>query len=186
MSEDFRSAVGRLRGPLLAALAPVTACAVALGGLTTWVGSGGAGRPARIEVGAGRVFLPFGDTEDTSAYFRITNRGASADRLTGVTSDSRAADEAMLGRHRTTGGGAAYMSGADSVEVPAHGTLAMSPLGVDVMLRARGRWRVGDTVPFTLHFRDGGSIRAEAVVVRPSAGGTNSPTSVTTQGVEKR
>ncbi|MFI8879246.1 copper chaperone PCu(A)C [Streptomyces sp. NPDC055243] len=169
MSKDFRSAARGLRGPLLAALAPVTACAVALGGLTAWVGAGGAGRPARIEVAAGRVFLPYGDTQDTSAYFRITNRGGSADRLTGVTSDSPAADQAMLGRHRTTGGRAAYMSGTGSAEVPAHGTLAMSPLGVDVMLRARGRWQVGDTVPFTLHFRDGGSVRAEAVVVRPGA-----------------
>ncbi|MEU5954312.1 copper chaperone PCu(A)C [Streptomyces sp. NPDC047525] len=167
MSEDLRSAARRLRAPLLAALAPVTACAVALGGLTTWVGAGGAGRPARIEVGTGRVFLPYGDTRDTSAYFRITNRGGSADRLTGITSDSPAADQTMLGRHRTTEGRAAYMSGAASVEVPAHGTLAMSPLGTNVMLRARGRWQAGDTVPFTLHFRDGGSIRADAVVVRP-------------------
>ena len=156
----------RLTETLLTALAPVAACSVALGALTTWVVSGRAGEPARIEVTAGRVFLPYGDTRDTAAFFRITNSGDADDRLVRVES-SGVGGEVTLGRHRTTGGGAAYRDPVDSVAVPAHGSLTMSPHGLDVILRAGPRWELGDPVRFTLHFRRGGPVAVEAVVVSP-------------------
>ncbi|MFE0420488.1 copper chaperone PCu(A)C [Streptomyces tendae] len=156
----------RLTDTLLAALAPVAACSVALGGLTTWTASGNAGSPARIEATAGRVFLPFGDVRDTAAFFRIANSGDGDDRLLKVTS-SAAGGAATLSRHRMTGSGAAYAQTVDSVAVPAGDSLAMSPHSVDVTVRAGAGWREGDLVPFTLHFERSGPVRTLAVVVRP-------------------
>lgn len=156
----------RFADGLLAALAPIAACGVALGGLTTWVGSGGAGSPARIAVADGRVFLPYGDVRDTAAFFRITNTGGADDRLLKVTSSAVGGDMS-LSRHRMTSGNAASAQTVDSARVPAGGGLAMSPYGLDVTLRAEPRWRTGTYVPFTLHFEHGGRIEVQAVVVRP-------------------
>ncbi|MFE5818815.1 copper chaperone PCu(A)C [Streptomyces sp. NPDC056479] len=151
---------------LLAALAPITACSVALGGLTTWVNTGNAGGPARIAVTDGRVFLPYGDVRDTAAFFRITNSGGADDRLLEVTS-SAADGGTELSRHRMISDSAASAQTVDSARVPAGDGLTMSPFGLDVTLRARPEWVVGTFVPFTLHFEDAGRIEVQAVVVRP-------------------
>ncbi|GAB2592558.1 copper chaperone PCu(A)C [Streptomyces capparidis] len=158
----------RLAQSLLPALAPVVACAVALGGLTAWAASGAAGSPARVQVTSGRVLLPYGDTRDTAAFFRISNVGGADDELVSVTSP--AAGDVALGRHAATGRGTAAKRVVDSLTVPAGGTVAMSPHGVDIVLVARGTWRVGDVVPFVMDFRHSGRVRAEAVVIRPGSG----------------
>ncbi|MGW0333682.1 copper chaperone PCu(A)C [Streptomyces sp. NPDC003011] len=159
----------RLTDSLLAALAPVAVCGVALGGLTTWVGFGNAGSPARIEVTSGRVFLPYGNVRETAAFFRISNSGGAEDRLVDVTSS--ALDGAIaLSRHRSSGGGAAYREPVDSAAVPARVGLTMSPHSLDVTVPARPGWHAGDLVPFTLHFQRGGPIKVVAVVVRPGEG----------------
>ncbi|MFF4560147.1 copper chaperone PCu(A)C [Streptomyces sp. NPDC001435] len=156
----------RLTDTLLAAIAPLAACGLALAGLTIWVGAGKAGSPARITVSAGRVFLPYGDSTETAAFFDLTNLGGVDDRLVRVTSPA-ARGEITLSRHRTTRSGAAYKADTASATVPAGGKLAMSPHGVDVSLRAGARWQTGDLVSFTLHFERSGTVRAVAVVVRP-------------------
>lgn len=156
----------RLREAFGAALEPLAACAVALGLLTTWVGFGAAGSPARVEVSTGTVFRPQGNTQETAAFFRISNTGGSDDALTSVTSP--AFDDVMLSRYTPTGRGAAGMRMVGSAAVPAGEGLTMSPRGVDIMVRARGPLRLGDRVPFVLTFRHGGTVRTEAVVIRPS------------------
>ncbi|WP_371599060.1 copper chaperone PCu(A)C [Streptomyces sp. NBC_00564] len=157
----------RLTDTLLAALAPVAACSLALGGLTTWVGAGKAGSPARIVVSSGRVFLPYGDSTETAAFFDVSNPGGADDRLVEVTS-SATGGEIGLSRHSTAGSGAARKEAVSSAPIPAGGELSMSPHGLDVVLRARTGWRAGDLVPFTLHFEHSGAIETIAVVVRPS------------------
>ncbi|MGV2919511.1 copper chaperone PCu(A)C [Streptomyces alfalfae] len=159
---------GRLTEAARAALAPVAACALALGGLAAWTASGAAGSPARIEVSAGRMYLPFGGSRESAAFFRVANSGGDHDQLTGVTSP--AASGVMLGRNTATDGNAATMRGAGPVTVAAGGTLEMSPRGLDVMLTLREPVRAGDRVPFVLHFRRSGPVRVSAVVVRPGAG----------------
>ncbi|MEU9056639.1 copper chaperone PCu(A)C [Streptomyces sp. NPDC048384] len=156
----------RITDGLLAALAPVAACGVALAGLTTWVGSGNARSPARIAVTDGRVYLPYGDVRDTAAFFRITNSGGADDRLLKVTSSAVDGD-LELSRHRMTSGRMAYAETVDSARVRAGGGLAMSPYGLDVTLRADPEWQTGIYVPFTLHFEHGGRIEVQAVVIRP-------------------
>ncbi|MFI1397098.1 copper chaperone PCu(A)C [Streptomyces sp. NPDC020681] len=157
----------RIRSALTTALVPLAACSLTLAGLTTWTASGAAGSPPRIEVGDSRVFLPYGGRTETAAFFRITNTGGSDDLLTAVTSP--AVDRAMLSRHVNTDDGAGFMRMIDSADVPAGGTLTMSPSGVDVMVRTKGRWRVGDTIPFVLHFRDSGRVETVAAVIRPGS-----------------
>ena len=159
----------RIADGLLAALAPIAACGVALGGLTTWVNSGSAGSPARIAVTGGRVFLPYGDVRDTAAFFRITNSGGADDRLLKVTS-SAVGGAMSVSRHRMTNGNAASARTVDSARVPAGGSLAMSPFGLDVTLRSGPGWQTGTYVPFTLHFEHSGRIEVQAVVVRPGQG----------------
>jgi len=78
--------------------------------------------------------------------------------------------EITLGRHRTSGGRVAYRDPVDSAAVPARAGLTMSPHGLDATVRAGARWRAGDLVPFTLHFRRSGPIKVLAVVVRPGEG----------------
>ncbi|MFH0517631.1 copper chaperone PCu(A)C [Streptomyces sp. M41] len=167
---DQRPNRRRIADGLLAALAPVTACSIALGGLTTWVTYGAAGSPARIAVTEGRVFLPYGEVRDTAAFFRITNSGGADDRLLKVTSPAAESGTA-LSRHRMISASAATARTVDSARVPAGGTLAMSPFGLDVTLRARPGWQEGTFVPFTLHFERAGRIDVQAIVVRPGGGG---------------
>ncbi|MGW3290693.1 copper chaperone PCu(A)C [Streptomyces sp. NPDC001002] len=157
----------RLADTLLAAVAPVAVCGVALAGLTAWAGAGQAGSPARIAVSNSRVYLPYGANTDTAAFFDVSNLGGSDDRLVGVTS-SATGGEITLSRHRMADGATAYRADVESVVVRAGRELAMSPQDVDVSLRAGAGWRAGDLVPFTLHFERSGAVRTIAVVVRPS------------------
>ncbi|WP_217167773.1 copper chaperone PCu(A)C [Streptomyces sp. AC512_CC834] len=157
----------RLTDTALAAAAPVVACGIALGALTAWAGAGGAGSPTvRINVSYGRVFLPFGETTETSAYFDITNTGDTDDRLVAVT---HSGEEAGLSRHVMTPSGAASKKSLNSVDVSAGTSLSMSPHGVDVTLTARPDWRPGDLVRFTLRFERRGTVDALAVVTPPGA-----------------
>ncbi|MFJ8490469.1 copper chaperone PCu(A)C [Streptomyces sp. NPDC094038] len=161
----------RLRDGALAALVPVAACGVALAGLTAWTGTGRAGSPARMSVTEGRVLLPSAGVAETAAFFRIANRGGSADSLIRVTSRD-APDGITLARHRMNDGNGAYRAAIASVAIPAGDSLAMSPRGVDLTVTApagKRSWTSGDLVPFTLEFRHSGRVKVLAVVVRPGS-----------------
>ncbi|MFJ4833793.1 copper chaperone PCu(A)C [Streptomyces sp. NPDC088747] len=159
----------RVRDGALAALVPVAACSVALAGLTTWVGTGRAGSPARISVTGGRVLLPSAGVPQTAAFFDISNAGGSADTLVRVTARGVSGD-VTLSQHRMRQGNTAYGATIDSVSVAAGDGLAMSPSGVDLTVPVRsGGWRSGDLVSFTLEFRRSGPVKALAVVVKPGS-----------------
>ncbi|GHC43143.1 copper chaperone PCu(A)C [Streptomyces cinnamoneus] len=145
-----------------AALVPVAACAVALGGLTAWTASGAAGRPAGVTVEDARVLVPFG-IESTAAMVRLRNTGDEDDELVGV--DVPSAGGAMLSR-TVVKNGAGTMRMVASVPVPARGTLEMSPHGLDIMVYRPPAVRVGERLPLVLRFRKSGTVRAEATVVR--------------------
>ncbi|KQV94406.1 copper chaperone PCu(A)C [Streptomyces sp. Root369] len=166
----WRPSRRRLTDTLLAALAPVAACGLALGGLSTWTAYGNAGSPARITVTEGRVFLPTGDSTETAAFFRITNSGGSEDRLLKVTS-AEAGGDTSLSRHRMVTDNTASSQTVTSVPVPAGDSLAMSPSGLDVLVPANAEWQAGDLVAFTLHFERSGAVENLAVVVRPGQDG---------------
>ncbi|QDQ14190.1 copper chaperone PCu(A)C [Streptomyces spectabilis] len=158
----------RLRGGLLAALAPVVAAALTLGGLSAWVAAGAAGGPARISVTDGRVFLPYGSVAETAAFFRITNSGDSDDVLESVRSPQ--AVDVMLSRTvEREGANVESMRMVESATVPAGRRITMKPDGLDVMLRPERALRLGAEVPFVLRFRHSGEVRVTAVVVRPGS-----------------
>jgi len=160
---------GRLRDTALAVLVPLAACSVALAGLTTWTGAGKAGTPARVRVTDGRVLLPSAGVPETAAFFRLANEGGSTDRLTRITSPD-APGGITLTRHRMNGNNGASRSTVESLILPAGGSLAMTPSGVDLTVStASGKWRDGDLVPFTLEFRHTGPVTVLAVVQRPGA-----------------
>ncbi|MEU6497259.1 copper chaperone PCu(A)C [Streptomyces sp. NPDC046984] len=156
----------RLADTFVAAIAPVCACVLALGGLSAWAASGNAGSPPRIGVTHARLYLPSTGVPETAAFFRITNTGGAPDRLVRVTSPAVAGPIA-LSRHKMNKGSSAYRQIADTLPIPAGSTLDMSPFTTDVTVPVTRRWKTGDLVPFTLHFEYGGSIEALAVVVRP-------------------
>lgn len=156
----------RLADTALAALAPVCACVLALGGLAAWTATGNAGTPPLVGVTDARLFLPSHGVPETAAFFTVTNTGGAQDRLTAVTS-SDVAEGISLSSHRMTAGKAAYRQRADSLPVPAGGTLDMSPHSSDVTVPATAAWEAGDLVPFTLHFEHSGPVEVLAAVVRP-------------------
>ncbi|MFC5724325.1 copper chaperone PCu(A)C [Streptomyces gamaensis] len=150
-----------------AALVPALAGAVALGGLTAWTASGAAVRPPTVTVEDARVLLPFGG-DDTAAFVRLRNTGDADDELLGV--DVPSARGAMLSR-TVTRRSASTMTMVASAPVPAGGTLEMSPHGLDIMVTAPPPLRVGERLPLVLRFRDSGTVRTEALVVRPGTSG---------------
>ncbi|KNB49947.1 copper chaperone PCu(A)C [Streptomyces caatingaensis] len=154
-----------------AALVPVAACAVTLGGLGAWTASGAAGRPAEVSVEDARVLVPFG-TDDTAAFVRIRNDGDGDDELLSVEAPS--AGRAMLSR-TVVRAGAGTMRMLPSVPVPAHGTVEMSPHGTDIMISAPPRLRAGERLPLVLRFRESGTVRTEAVAV-PAGSAASSAT----------
>ncbi|MFI8503821.1 copper chaperone PCu(A)C [Streptomyces sp. NPDC085524] len=167
VTQAWRPTRGRLREAHLAAAAPVIAFLAGLCGLTAWAGSGAAGTPPRIAVDDGRVFLPYAGKENTAAFFRISNLGGTEDQLVSVTSP--AVEHSVLSRHRSTGTGADPMDMTGSVDIPAGGSVQMSPSGVDVMVTVGERLQAGQVVPFVLHFRHGRAVETIAVVVRPGS-----------------
>ncbi|MFJ3928467.1 copper chaperone PCu(A)C [Streptomyces sp. NPDC090022] len=158
----------RLPEGLSAVVAPVAACAVALGSLTVWAGAGYAGSPPRLDVTDGRIWVSFGDTPYTSAYFRLTNSGGSDDRLVKVTLPG-VTDAIGFSGHRMLGANTATDEKRGSIAVPAGRTVTMSPSGVNVTVPSDRTRREGDILFFTLHFERGGPMEVPAVVVRPGS-----------------
>jgi copper(I)-binding protein len=151
---------------LRAALVPLAAGALTLGGLGAWTASGAAGRPAQITASDARVLLPFG-TDDTAAFVRLRNDGDEDDRLLDV--DVPSADRAMLSR-TVTRNAVSHMEMVSSAVVRAHGSLAMSPHELDIMISRPPRLRLGDRLPLVLTFARSGAVRVTAEVVRPGTG----------------
>lgn len=153
-------------GALSAVLLPVATCATTLMLLTAYTTTGAAGEPpARISVGNARIFVP-PNSENTAAFFDISNTGTADDVLTSVSSPELGVT--MLGR-RVTKDGAGRMEPLDSLRVPARSRVNMTPYGVDVMVLDPPKLKAGDTVPFDLWFRTSGRVTVEAVAVPPQS-----------------
>ncbi|WP_158288197.1 copper chaperone PCu(A)C [Streptomyces sp. ICBB 8177] len=149
---------------LRSALPAVAACAVTLGGLTAWTTLGGAGSPAAVGVTDARLIMPADPGGQTAVVFQLRNTGGADDDLVSVTSP-RTGPVRLA--HTVVRDGAGSMAMVDAATVPAHGTLTMSPFGLDAMVDAPHGLSLGQLVPFVLHFRDSPPQRIAAVVVRP-------------------
>ncbi len=118
---------------------------------------------------------PNGQTT-TAAYFTVTNKGPSADRLTRVS--CACAQSAMF--HTTThSNGMAAMNEADAFPLPAGQTLVFAPGGNHVMLMGvTGPLKEGDGVDLVLTFAKAGPVTLHLTVRdAPLADDTSAATS---------
>lgn len=140
-------------------VAAVVVVAVVAGGAWWLLGRGG-GTP---RISAGDAFVGATGVDAAAGYVRLSNSGSGDDRLVRVTSP-QVPDVSM---HTTrVDGGMATMEGADALDVPAGGTLALTPGGSHLMLEgARAPLTAGSTVRLHLEFDHAPAIDVDAAVV---------------------
>jgi copper(I)-binding protein len=160
---------GRPRGPgtelIRAGLAPVICAAALIGLLSAWVATGGAGTVSRvtIRVGQAAVTLPSPSGPDAAeGYLTITNLGGP-DTL--LSARSPAASRVLFVRHAGSAAGPGIA--LRQVAIPAHGTLSLSPFGLDIVLADPSSLTVGASVPLVLTFRHAGQVTVDATVTPP-------------------
>jgi copper(I)-binding protein len=145
-----------------AVAAAVLACLSAVAGCTAQ-----AGASPSIEAATAYVPVPQAHGK-TVAYVVIRNNG-NADRLV-------AAHTSVGGRvtfREAHGPGAADMSTVASVPVPGHGTLAMKPDGVHMLITGAGPMRGGKDITLMLVFAHAGTVSVVAQVTNPKSGGSS-------------
>jgi hypothetical protein len=107
-----------------------------------------------------------GDATSTAAYMKIENGADAADRLLAVKSD--AADHVMLHESRMEGDVMKMVHVAGGIEIPAHGSAELKPLGLHVMLMGlKEPLKDGETLPLTLVFETQGEVAIAAKVGQP-------------------
>jgi periplasmic copper chaperone A len=103
-------------------------------------------------------------------FFVVRNKGAAADRLTGGT-----ADFATVEIHETSSaGGVSQMRQLkDGLNIPAHGSVGLSPGGYHLMFtHLTHPLTKGDSVKATLNFEHAGPVEVEFKVMGVGAAGT--------------
>ena len=165
---DAESAAGR-RGPAWAQArrGAAAAAAAAVTGLAAAGCAAQAGASPSIELAT--AYVPVPQTPGTTvAYLLIRNNG-NADRLV-------AAHTSVGGRvtfRAAHGPGASVMSTITSVGIPAHGTLAMRPDGVHMVITGAGPMHGGKDITLTLVFAHAGRVSVVAQVTNPQSGGSS-------------
>ena len=106
-----------------------------------------------------------------AAYFVITNKGDSADRLVSV--DSPIAGSAQLHEH-VQQGDLMKMQQVPSVAIPAGGFVTFAPMAYHVMLldlKDRALLRDGQKFPLTMHFEKSGEVTVDVTVQKQAPDG---------------
>lgn len=107
-----------------------------------------------------------GDTKNTAAYMKLTNRGDAPDKLTAAKTD--VAGHTMLHESRMEGGVMKMVHLPNGIEVPAHGSAELKPLGMHVMIMGlKQPLKAGDTFPMTLVFEKQGEVPITVKVGQP-------------------
>ena len=128
--------------------------------------------PLTIEAAWARPSI--GEATNSAAYFRVANNGEAADRLLAVKSD--AAAHVMLHESRMEGTVMKMLPLDDGIEIPAHGSAELKPLGAHVMLVGlRAPLKDGDTLPLTLVFAKQGEVAITATVQKQAPAGDAAP-----------
>ncbi|MFG2515024.1 copper chaperone PCu(A)C [Streptomyces sp. NPDC048584] len=138
-----------MRRPAVAAL--VAAGALALAGC----GGSGSGEAA---LSVGSAYMPQPVSDMAAGFLTITNDGGTADRLTSVSSD--AAGQVTV--HRTVDGA---MREAESLDIPAHGSLVLESGGNHLMFeRLKRKPEEGQKVSVELTFDRSDPVTVEIPV----------------------
>ena len=115
------------------------------------------------------VRASIGKASNTAAYMKIENAGDAADRLLAVKTD--AADTVMLHESRMEMGVMKMVHLPNGIDVPAHGSAELKPLGLHVMLMGlKEPLKVGETLPLTLVFEKAGEVPVKASVGKAAPG----------------
>ena len=150
-----------------AAAVPVAGAVVLIGLLAAWVVTGGAGTLHRVRMQVSQAAIPArGYTASAAAavhsapmYLTIRNLTGQADELTGVSSP--AARRVELVTRQRVGGPRTVVH---SLNVPAHGTLTLTPFGDDVVLENPATYETQSSVPVVLTFKHTGKLTVDATV----------------------
>jgi copper(I)-binding protein len=154
---------------LVGAAAVPVACAVALVAvLSAWVASGGGGTLTRVQIQVTLAAVPVrgftaqsaADVHAAHTYLIIRNLAATPDELTAVRSP--VSSHVVLTRRVSLNGPPAVVGG---LQVPAKGTLSLTPLTDDVVLDNPAPFEQSRQVPLTLVFRNAGQVTIEARVI---------------------
>ena len=147
---------------LRAVAAPLGASCGALALLVAYAATGAAGDPPpRITVVDARIIATPAGSNATAAYFEVRNAGSSKDTL--LYADSPKLGVSMLRRTvRRTGTG--RTDPVQAVDVPAGGTVRMAPGGLGVVILDPPELKAGQTLPYTLWFRQSGRVVVRATV----------------------
>ncbi|MBT2367170.1 copper chaperone PCu(A)C [Streptomyces sp. ISL-10] len=131
------------------------AVAVAVGACLTLAGCSADDGPELTVSGA---FMPQPVDDMAAGFLTVENSGATADKLTSVTSDI--ADDVTIHESRNQ-----RMRQVTSFDIPADGTLALERGGSHIMFMAlKQRPKQGDTVAVELHFEKSDPITVEVPV----------------------
>jgi copper(I)-binding protein len=160
------------RDLLRAAVGPVICAVVLTGLLAAWVASGGAGTLTRVRLQVTlaavpmRAFTPRAAAAVGTAttFLTIKNLSGTPDEL--IAARSPIARRVVLTER--SGSGTPRTVVGDLV-VPAHGTLALSPFGDDLVLQNPAPFETMTAVPLTLTFRYAGTVTIDARVTPPGA-----------------
>lgn len=107
-----------------------------------------------------------GASANSAAYMRVKNSGDAPDRLTAVRTDL--ADATMLHESRLEDGVMRMVHLPRGVEIPAHGSAELKPLGLHVMITGlKQPLKAGDSIPMTLVFEKQGEVAIQVSVGQP-------------------
>ena len=106
-----------------------------------------------------------GEAANSAAYMTIANGGDKPDRLTGVKTEI--ATDAMLHESRMEGAVMKMVHLHDGLEIAAHATAELKPLGAHVMLMGLKRpLKEGETFPLRLTFAGQGDVTVTVTVAK--------------------
>ncbi|MGQ4384779.1 copper chaperone PCu(A)C [Streptomyces sp. SAS_270] len=153
----------RLADVLWAVVPPLGASVGALALLAGYAANGAAGEPPpRIRVVDARVIAAPAGSGATRAYFEIRNTGPSKDTL--LYADSPELGISIL-RRTVSRNGSELTDSVRAVEVPAGGTVRMTPGGLMVGILDPPVLKAGQQVPYLLWFKQSGKVAVRATVV---------------------
>jgi copper(I)-binding protein len=126
-----------------------------------------AGASPSIEVAT--AYVPVPQTPGTTVAYVVIRNNGNADRLVAAHTSAGGRVTFRVAR----GPAASAMGTVPSVRIPAHGTLAMRPNSVHMLITGAGPMHGGKDITLTLDFAHAGPVSVVAQVTNPQSGGSS-------------
>ncbi|MDZ4136239.1 MAG: copper chaperone PCu(A)C, partial [Paracoccaceae bacterium] len=116
-----------------------------------------------LEIIHAHIPAPMASAKSAAGYMAISNEATTPDRLIGV--EAGFAAKATLHTSDVTTDGIARMVPLDGIDIPADDTVVLEPGELHIMFMGLNRsLAVGDMLPVTLIFQNGGRLDMEFMV----------------------